>query len=231
MRWFYGDKPDLEEATKKLSKDEQFQEGILRLRRGAQYEPTSEDLVAGKFTTARLLCLDREEFMRGSLCFEEMLYMHLSDIYQRYAQSCYDRSIRRAVGRVIASGGHTEELRNALINASSLNHTDDSLDLRDETQVRECMYRSIKLLSCQKDSAESDQQPADLSKRPCVVSSAQFDQLLGTTSEDDKYNKDFRCNECEGEGIVEFDTIKLNIIRDSASMLVIHRARYFPTSK
>jgi hypothetical protein len=50
-RWYFGDKPDMEEVLRwnGLSNDEKFQEGILRLRRGAHYEPTEMELGMGKF--------------------------------------------------------------------------------------------------------------------------------------------------------------------------------------
>jgi hypothetical protein len=178
MRWFFGDKPNLEEVMKwkKMSNDQKFEEGILRLRRGAQYEPTEEEIGSGKFKSSMLTINDKQS-LDEDVCEKEMLYLHMSDIYQRYAESCYDPNIRQTTSM-------TENI-DEIVKTITLSSDIDSLDLREEVQKRETLYRMLKVFQAKQSPTIKDDAGENV-----VVPSEQLDlqrfhgllNSLGTSS-------------------------------------------------
>jgi hypothetical protein len=130
-RWYFGDKPDMEEVLrwKGLSNDEKFQEGILRLRRGAQYEPTTVALNAGNFKTAI-----QEADVFATHIYEAALHLELSDIYQLYAASCYDDDIKKLANEPSMRSRNIAKVITSTSVGSLERHT------------RETLYRSEKIL-------------------------------------------------------------------------------------
>jgi hypothetical protein len=136
-RWYFGDKPDMEEVLrwKGLSNDEKFQEGILKLRRGAQYEPTKDDLTAGKFKSSL-----KEVDALSTHIDEASVHLKLSDIYQRYAAFCYDDVVMK-----IATEANKRSY--TVLQVVSSATVVPLLYLDNEMQMREMLHRSDKVLS------------------------------------------------------------------------------------
>jgi hypothetical protein len=116
---------------KGLSNDEKFQEGILRLRRGAQYEPVIVSLekqvdYEANFTLNS--CLTRTKRLDvESLAFE------LSDIYQRYSEACYD------LPTLVKPDNSPNWLDDASHSKTEWNYSPN------EPSLREVVYRSMKV--------------------------------------------------------------------------------------
>jgi hypothetical protein len=137
-RWYFGDKPDMEEVLRwnGLNNDEKFQEGILRLRRGAQYEPTEDALKMYKFKT--VLGGNTE-----SACENTMLELQMSDIYQRYAESCYDPSMARI--NIGTSSADTDWMQ-TLIKDAIFQTLTKEVGSNNEIFLREVHFRCMKVL-------------------------------------------------------------------------------------
>jgi hypothetical protein len=127
---YFGAQPNFEEATKKLTKDEAFEEGILKLRRGAQYYPTDEDLLAGKYSNNAI-----QHKIQSAVLGEADNCLHLSDIYQRYGQSCFDPKIQD----VAVKTNSLQQLKTEIPSVAN------ELQVSDEVQMREVYYRSLKV--------------------------------------------------------------------------------------
>jgi hypothetical protein len=136
-RWYFGDKPDMEEVLRweGLNNDEKFQEGILRLRRGAQYEPSTfalEKQVDFEANSTLSSCLTRTKRLHLNVDGETLPF-HLSDIYQCYSEACYDFTT------LFKPNNFPNRLKNA-------SHAHTEVDYStNELSLREVVYRSMKL--------------------------------------------------------------------------------------
>jgi hypothetical protein len=187
-RWYFGDKPDMAEVLrwKGLNNKEKFEEGILRLRRGAQYEPTKEQLESGLFATViekmvleENFCLDfwgvwSEMYNRAKACYhpaiissysiadeqqinetsenltryDEILHEAITldwpDIYQRYAETCYDSVFTDIVSSCSTTTNMKMWFANLLEQETTLSA---ALDCEaNEPSMREAIYRCMKIL-------------------------------------------------------------------------------------
>jgi hypothetical protein len=130
IRWYFGYKPDMEEVVKwkSLSNEEKFREGILKLRGGAQYEPTIVELEQRKYTSLASCAAEEDD-----VCNED-LRLYFADIYQRYAESCYDRD-------VVSVAESADSLQNMCFAMEQI----VSFHTSDEVTVRERFYRCLKI--------------------------------------------------------------------------------------
>jgi hypothetical protein len=127
-RWYFGDKPDIEEVLrwKGLSNDEKFEEGILMLKRSCHYAPCEEKYFTDSsvYISKASNTIDCNDSIG---IYDFQLSLCLSDIFQRYAESCY-------VPRATAPTFDNKE------NLSFF------LCLKAEVDIREAYYRDFKLL-------------------------------------------------------------------------------------
>jgi hypothetical protein len=168
MHLFFGDKPDMEEVLRWniLSNSEKFQEGILRLRNTAQYEPTANELLAGSFRTDKSF----SNLIDCSCCEHEneSLPLHLSDIYQRYAESCYDPYM------INIASAFDDDVKTLSNNSSNV----ENLDGINESQRREIMYRVNKIKSHLHSSNNGRNQESCNQKNQHAICLTIFDGLL-----------------------------------------------------
>jgi hypothetical protein len=179
--WYFGDKPDMEEVLRwqGLSNYEKFQEGILRLRKGAQYEPTVNELQDGSFKTDTVL-------ISSSYCESEVLQLHLSDIYQRYAESCYDGSIHQiSVGL---------ERVDDFMGSFSVAFNNMDLDVKSEPQYREMLYRSFKVKSHLDTTKDSNENACTNNQNTLMLLTRFDDFLCGFTASDQSLSLEIEDN-------------------------------------
>jgi hypothetical protein len=124
-------------------------------------------------------------------CLEEMLDMHLSDIYQRYAESCYDAIIHKA-----AFLGQT---MSELVDSVSTSPNISLVDMSDETQRRETMFRVTKRY-CNIDSTKDK-----------VLALTSFDRLICSLSDSPAV--------LLNKGTVDYSALRDKVVEDSRERL------------
>ncbi len=152
-KWYYGDLPDITIAIQMntITKQEEQSMGMDVLRKLAYHKPTIEDIQSGKYLRSN----NSDSSSSNSVEMEYNVDIQLSDIFQRYSESCYDTDCINVISKIIKTSLSCSSSIDDILTVICMNSImtiqqgnssySDYDNMYDEIQIRELLYRCMKV--------------------------------------------------------------------------------------